>query len=203
MRGRDFEPNKYDSRPVRATNPQTVNEPTPELLEQFYQYQKAKRHRGWRISGTVLFGLLLVAFASWQTIGYYQRRQLSNQIPVAIRQDVDFPVYLPTSSEFRPDPQSFDYSSGVLLFQAKLVGTQLTIAEQKKTPEFDLSKFSTAQGLTDTKQLSIDGSSALLGKVRGHNIAIVDTGKTIVTITSTSTQPTETLELIVRSLQKV
>ncbi len=178
-------------------------QPNPELFEQHYQYQKARRYRGLlKFAAIVLIGF---AIASAMALGYicYSRLQLSSQIPQTLRDNIDFPVYLPGQSKFRSEEPSFKYSNGILLFLAGSKDDPLTVSEQKVPADFDLSKFSTGEGLTETTELTVHGHRVLLGKVHGLNIAIIDTGQTIVTITSAAAQPSATIESIVRSLQKI
>lgn len=165
--------------------------------------QDGKRRRTWIKLAAGLSILAVAISVVWLGIIYFSHVQLSRQVPITIRQNIDFPVYLPALSDFPPDQQSFNYSNGVLFFQAGSKNAQVTFAEQRKTTDFDLGKFSTAQGLTGMKQLTINNNSVLLGKVHELNIGIIDTGETIVTITSVSNQPSSSIESIVRSLQQV
>jgi len=179
------------------------SEPNPELLEQHYQYQKAKRRREGLRFAAVILAVVGVTSGTWLGYEYFTHAQFAMQIPSAIRDDVDFPIYLPERASYLADGHSFTYSNGILLFQAGAPTAPLTIAEQSKATNFDLSKFSTAQGLTDTRQLIIGTDAVLFGQLHGLNIAIVDTGQTIVTITTAATQSSTTIEPAVRSLQKL
>jgi len=178
-------------------------EPNSELFEQHYQYQKARRYRGrLKFAAIALIGF---AIASAMALGYiyYARFELSRQIPMAIRDNIDFPVYLPGQSKFQSDENSFKYSNGILLFLAGSKDNPLTVSEQKMPADFDLSKFSTGEGLTETTELTVHGHNALIGKLHGLNIAIMATDQTMVTVTSAAAQPSATIESIVRSLQKI
>jgi len=178
-------------------------EPNTDLFEHHSRSQEGNRRRGWTKLAASLVIVAVAISVAWIGNRYFSHLQLSRQVPTAIRQNIDFPVYLPAESKFQPDKQSFSYSQGVLFFQAGSNSTQVTFAEQRKTTDFDLAKFSTAQGLTGMKQLTINNNAVLLGKVHGLNIGIIDTGETIVTITSASNQPSSSIESIVRSIQQV
>ncbi len=203
MQRRSFEQISRGERPVYKVNAPEPRVDRTELLEELNRLQKAQKKRRWRRITLLLLVLVLLASGGWYGVGYYQHRQLTNQFPASIRQSVKFPVYLPSQPQFQPDKQSFNYSNGILQYQAGSSDARVTITQQKKPADFDLSKFSTGEGLTNKNELTINGNKVLLGTVRGFSIAIMDTGQTIVTITSTSAQSSATIESVVRSLQKV
>jgi len=200
MQRRSFEQNSHAERPVYSVDVPATKAPDPELLEQLYQYQKAKRHRAWQRSGIILFGLLLVVFAAWQGYGYYQHRQLVSQIPASARTGLDFPVYLP-SDKYLTDSKSFTNSNDILNFKVSGAGNEFMFAEQAQPAEFELSHYTNGVGISEPKEITTSYGKALLGKVLSRNILIVSTQKTLVTVTSSA--DIGSLESLAYSLSKI
>ena len=173
-----------------------------ELLIKFSQVQKTRQRHNRRIALVILLVVATLAASGWQATKYYQRQKILNQIPSQVHAQADFPIYLPSMHKTGLNLSSFDYSNGVLFFAANTQDYSLNFTEQKQPLSFELSKFSTDEGLTQTKEITINNHRTLLGKVLGRSIAIVDTGQTVVTITSKSYVTIETIEAVVRSLQK-
>ena len=71
----------------------------------------------------------------------YKHSELKRTVPISILQSVDFPIYVPVNHTTKVDNKSFDYTNGVLQFTVQNTAEQLHFSEQKKTPEFDISKF--------------------------------------------------------------
>lgn len=132
---------------------------------------------------------------------YKTNQKRANNVPVAIRHDVDFPIYIPLASGITIDKDSFDYSVSVLQFNAKNSGTPLHFAEQKKTPEFDISKFAGGIQISGVKQLTLPQGQAVIGTIQDKTIAFMDTGNTIITVTGSQSE--SFAETIFRSLQKL
>lgn len=174
-----------------------------ELLDHIYQYQKSKRQQIWRKTIIIFALLTILSAASWQGYIYSKHQHLVGMVPQSIRQNINFPIYLPTQSNSSPNQQSFNYSSGVLIFTAGSNDMQLTIMQQQRSADFELGKFSVGEGLTEIKELTINGNKVLQGKLNGHSIGIVDTGQSIVTMTSIATVSSETMAAIIKSLQKI
>ena len=155
----------------------------------------------WMLLLFIMLGILVTG--SLILFGYkqYEHSKLSKTIPISIRQNVDFPIFVPVSSNTKVDNQTFDYSNGILQFTVQNSDEQLRFSQQKKTPEFDISKFAGGIQITGVKQLALANGQLVIGSIQGRTIAIMDTGKTIITLTGT--QSSSSAELVMRSLQKL
>lgn len=123
----------------------------------------------------------LTASAGFVGLKYYQKQQFTSQVPQAILQSANFPIYTPKSND---DAPAYTYSDGILSGTIKIGQSKITLTEQVRPADFELSKFISYDQLVGGRQLKINGNQALLGKVRQMNIAVMDTGKTIITLIS-------------------
>jgi|GEM_PF-2211125 len=206
MRGRNFEQNRYGTRPKNTVITQTAKNPdSAELLEQFYQYQKAKRYRAWRRSGIVLFGLLLIAFVSWQSYAYYQHQQPTSQIPKSIRQNATFPLYAPDEASYKIIKGTASYDNDILMYQTSSVGSSdlYTVTEQLKPIGFDISQYKTNQGLTNVNELTLPSGKAISGKVLNKSVLILVADKTLISVVPASATNTQLPEELARSLVQI
>jgi hypothetical protein len=172
-----------------------------DLLEKLDRYQSAKKRKARKSAALALIILTFLAATVWSGYSWIQHRQLTARVPANIREEAGFPIYMPSENKIRPEPKTFDYSNGVILFTAVAGNTRFTISEQQKPAEFDLSKFSTAQGLSNAKEVTLKSGQALIGTVHGLSIGIIDTGKTIITITCPDSNAD--MESVLKSFEKI
>jgi len=200
MQRRSFDQNRYANGPAYTVNQPEKPVDNTELLDQLYRYQKLKQRRVWRKSGFVLLTLLLVGFLTWQGYNYYLSRQLASQIPVAIRQSIGFPVYIP-SGNYRTNDQSYVNSNDILSFKVTGNGNEFMFSEQALPADFVLSNYTNGIGISEHKEITTSNGKALLGKVLNKNILIVSTQKTLITVTSSADMGS--LESLAHSLSKI
>ena len=163
---------------------------------------EAKKPRRRLVAVVIIFiSILILSVGGWLTKGYYQHQQIVKQVPEYVRQSVNFGLYVPKKSVAKVNVRSFDYSLGVLQFSADYSGIQLRFAEQKKTQEFDINKFAGGIQITGVRQLTIPQGQVVIGSIQGQEIAIMDTGNTIITLTGNQSQ--SSAETVLRTLQKL
>lgn len=136
----------------------------------------------------------------------YSTQQLKKQIPASVQTKVTFALYIAPASKLKTDKSSFNYTNDVLQFLGTIKnGDQVSISQQKKPigTDFDLGKFLTSEGLSGGRQFSVNAGSSLIGNLRGRAICIIDTGKTIITITSTTNANTIHVEELAKLLTKL
>jgi len=149
----------------------------------------------------IVITVLILGAGGWIAKGYYQHQQVVKQVPEDVLTSVDFGLFLPKKSVANINAESFDYSLGVVQFTANYSGAQLQFAEQKKTPEFDISKFAGGIQISGVRQLTIPQGQVVIGSIQDKEIAIMDTGGTIITLTGSKSS--NSAELVMRSLQKL
>lgn len=200
MQRRSFEQNSHAERPAYSVDVPATSAPNPELLEQLYRFQKAKRQRWWRQFGVVLLIVGVVVFAAWQGYGYYQHRQLVSQIPAGALSGLDFPVYVP-GSDYQTDIQSYVKSNDVLSFKATAAGNEFMFSEQAQPADFELSHYTNGIGISEPREITTSHGKALLGKVLSRNVLIVSTQNTLITVTSSADMGS--LESLAHNLSKI
>ncbi len=141
---------------------------------------------------------VLSAFVSFLGLQYFQKQKIVSQVPLSIRESVSYPIYIPRSNIYS---STYISSAGIFSGKIKVGQSQITLTEQQRPAEFELAKFISYDQLVGGRQLVINGNQALTGRVRLMNIAVMDTGKTIITLISSD--QTADLELGLRSLVKI
>ncbi len=143
------------------------------------------------------------ALALWQGSAAYTHWQLTQLIPSSVQQRVSFPIFLPEAAKTTIKQSSFSYTNNVLQFEITINGTLVTVAEQAKTSDFNLSNFTKSDGITDVKTITVSNGNALFGTVGPLKVGILETEKTIVTLSTTGAITTDELETVTRSLQQL
>ena len=135
--------------------------------------------------------LLAVGFGGWFVAQRQASRQFADRLPAAIRQEMDFPVYLPkTSDTIVGDPT---YSSGTLLLTVTSAGASYVVSEQAQDNNFDLNKFKTGEGLAQADDFALPIGKAIGGELQGRQIVIIAAGKSIITITASGNISTDVI----------
>lgn len=153
--------------------------------------------------GLTIFGLVILGVAAWFGYSYYQKQQFVGQVPSTIRQNVNFPIYLPRSDEVAVNRESISYSSGIFQYTASVKNVPVVVTEQPKTSGFDINKFATSQTLSGAQQSNIAIGALLSATLSERPLHIIDTDETIITITSTQQGAAAMLLPVSNSLTKL
>lgn len=133
----------------------------------------------------------MVGTGGWFIAQHLAKQQFADRLPATIRQEVDFPVYLPkTSDTIVGDPT---YSSGTLLLTVTSAGNRYVVSEQAQDNNFDLNKFKTGEGLAQADDFALPIGKAIGGELLGRQIVIVAANKSIITITASGNISTDAI----------
>jgi len=154
-----------------------------EIIKEVERRQRLKRRRLYFRMLSVFALLSLLALAVFFGHRYLQHQRLVRSVPVDVRQQVTFPIYITNSSTIQLKQDSFHYSDGVLVFSD--AAAEYTFTEQQKTADFALSNFlNKGQNITNAETADSSIGKGLTGKVNEHQILIIETPKTIITVVS-------------------
>ncbi len=137
---------------------------------------------------------MLSVLGVWLGNSYYLQQQLVSKVPETVRNEVDFPIYIPASENLYPDEGSFTFTDGVLIFKAG-GEKELIFSEQKRSAKLSLAGIEASRQLVQVQKIQTKLGQGLIGASHGKRILILETSETLISIIAVSenTDPTSVI----------
>lgn len=204
MQRRNFtRPVSRDSAPYDVLPPQN-SQKAADLAVEVHKIQKLQRYKSLKKFALISIGLIILTLLTTVLMNYIQHKQITDRVPAEIRQDLTFPLYIPSSATIQVKPQSFTKSQGIVSFQLTFKNNEFTVSAQEKPNGFELGNYVNGVGISQGREVGTANGKALVGQVMGRSIAILASESTLTTITGSgsSTVSPEELEILLKDLKK-
>lgn len=148
----------------------------------------------------VLAGTIIIGTLAFVTIG---RQLLTPSFPKGLQQQAAFSLYYPTKlpAGYTINESTYSYESGVVQFTIGSDKGNIVVTQQAKPTAFDIESVKKGNGMTETRDISIPNTQAIVGTVMGRQTAIIVKTSTIITLVNTG-QPTEQIDTLIQGLAK-
>lgn len=162
---------------------------------------KAFRYKKYLLITPLVF---LVGAGIWYGHRQYQHSALQGMIPVAIRKQADFPVYMPAGTSVEVEKSSVSYAADTLTFVVKHADNSAVITQQKLPSELDLKVFLSGEDVSNARQIPHDQGQFVLGKIKDKQTGILalESG-TLMIVTSDAMADKLSITSLIKELRRI